>query len=166
MQAIIIMGVSGSGKSTLAAALAGAWDSSFIEGDGLHDDAARAKMAAGEALTDQDRWPWLDRISAAINADLAEKSVPVIATCSALRRCYRDRLRAAVAAPLAFVCLDLPRAELEYRLAQRSGHYMPLSLLDSQLATFEPPVGEDDVLILADDIDPIAAIENWLRDGV
>ncbi|MBA3878460.1 MAG: gluconokinase [Sphingobium sp.] len=140
------MGVSGCGKSTYGRALAGASAARFIEGDDLHGAANVAKMHAGIALTDADRWPWLDRIAAAVNAALA--GGPVVATCSALRRAYRDRLRAGIAAPVHFVLLDVPRDELRRRMAERTGHFMPPELLDSQLATLEWPGGDEAVEIV------------------
>ena len=102
----IIMGVSGCGKSTFAEALAASSGARFVEGDELHSAANIARMRAGQPLTDADRWPWLDRIAAAVNAALAEGSV--VATCSALRLAYRDRLRTGIVAPVRFVLLDVP----------------------------------------------------------
>jgi gluconokinase len=162
--AIIVMGVSGCGKSTLAAALAAAWETDFVEGDDLHDGTARAKMAAGEPLCDEDRWLWLDRISAQLLSVIPNRHRPAIATCSALKRSYRDRLRARIGAPVGFVHLVLARVELENRLAARTGHFMPATLLDSQLSALEPVEGEPDALVLrSSDGDPIEAIEAWLR---
>ena len=159
---VIVMGVSGCGKSTLGAALAHAWGVPFIEGDALHAPESVAKMAAGIALEDADRWPWLDRIGAALNA----AGTGGVASCSALRRAYRDRLRQAVGPHLRFVMLDLPRDELERRMTQRPGHYMPPALLDSQLRTLERPVGETDVLVVdgtAPVEDMVAVTRNWHR---
>jgi gluconokinase len=140
---IIVMGVAGAGKTTFAQELANRDSATFIEGDDLHSEAARAKMAAGTALTDEDRWPWLDRIADAANVARAER--PVIVTCSALRLAYRDRLRASISVPLRFIFLDLAEAELARRLAARTCHYMGPEMLASQLATIEPPLGEADV---------------------
>jgi gluconokinase len=136
------MGVSGSGKSTLGLALAEAMGCRFIEGDEYHSTEAIAKMQAGEPLDDGDRWPWLDRLGAAIGAAVTRDGVAV-AACSALRRSYRDRLIGAIGAPARFVLLDNPREELQRRLGNRPTHYMPPSLLDSQLATLERP-GSDE----------------------
>ncbi|MBA4041989.1 MAG: gluconokinase [Sphingobium sp.] len=143
----IIMGVMGCGKSTYGTALAARSGARFIEGDDLHGAANLAKMAAGIALADADRWPWLDRIAAAINESIGD-GADVVATCSALRRVYRDRLRAAITAPVRFVMLDVPRAELWRRVGSRTGHFMPQALLDSQLATLEWPGGEEGVAIV------------------
>ncbi|OYW22304.1 MAG: hypothetical protein B7Y98_13260 [Sphingomonas sp. 32-62-10] len=141
------MGVSGCGKSTYGVTLSVDTGARFIEGDDLHGAANLAKMAAGIALTDDDRWPWLDRIAVAINGALDE-GVSIVATCSALRRSYRDRLRAAIAVPVLFVLLDVPRDELRRRMAERTGHFMPPDLLDSQLATLEWPSADEAVEIV------------------
>jgi gluconokinase len=141
------MGVSGSGKSTLGALLASRLDCPFLEGDAFHDARAIAKMSAGRPLDDGDRWPWLDRLGLAIGDGLASAGC-VVAACSALRLSYRERLRGAIAAPTRFVLLDASHDELLRRLAHRSGHYMPASLLDSQLATLERPTPEEAVFTL------------------
>lgn len=145
--AVIVMGVSGSGKSTLGAILAQALDCPFLDGDDFHDASAIAKMSAGEPLTDDDRWPWLDRLGCAMAQTLASGS-PAVAACSALKRSYRDRLRAAISAPTRFVLLDAGSDELQRRLQQRVGHYMPASLLDSQLATLERPGADEAATLL------------------
>ncbi len=136
---LVIMGVSGSGKSTVAGVLAGrlGWD--LEEGDDLHPPANVAKMAAGQPLTDADRWPWLDRVAHWI-AEHADAGRPGIITCSALKRSYRDRLRGP---NVVFVHLDGSRDTLERRLNARLDHFMPSSLLDSQLSTLEP-LGADE----------------------
>ena len=152
-QAIIIMGVSGSGKSTLAALLADRLACPFFEGDSFHSEASVAKMRAGQPLTDTDRWPWLDRLGAAIGSAVAGQRRSV-AACSALRRAYRDRLRAAIAAPTVFVLLEADRYELTRRLENRPGHYMPASLLDSQLATLEKPQTDELALALDSTLPP------------
>lgn len=140
--AIVVMGVSGSGKSTLAAALADRLSCPLIEGDDFHSAANVAKMHAGHPLDDADRWPWLDRLGAAIGAASLGPGIAV-AACSALKRSYRERLQAASDVPLAFALLDTRPDELARRLSSRSGHYMPASLLGSQLATLERPgIGE------------------------
>ena len=143
--AVVVMGVSGAGKSTIASRLADdlGWD--FEEGDELHPAANVAKMAAGEPLTDSDREPWLQRVAGWIEAEIAAGRHGVI-TCSALKRAYRDLLRRP---EVLFVYLEVPRAELQRRLAGRKGHYMPASLLDSQLDALEPP-GEDEAALTVD----------------
>lgn len=125
------MGVSGSGKSTVGVLLAERLGVPFTEGDELHPAANVAKMRAGTPLTDADRWPWL----AAAGARLV--AAGGVLSCSALALRYRDRLRELVPG-VRFAHLDVPRAELERRLAARRGHFMPASLLDSQLAALEP----------------------------
>lgn len=145
--AVIVMGVSGCGKSTLGALLADALACPFLEGDEFHDPRAVAKMRAGQPLVDDDRWPWLDRLGAAIDQTLATQG-RVVAACSALKRGYRERLRAAIAGPVSFVLLDAGSDELQRRLGQRAGHYMPASLLASQLATLERPDADEAVMTL------------------
>ena len=143
---IVIMGVSGCGKSSVGAALSGALGIPYRDGDDLHPPANVAKMRAGEALTDADRWPWLDRVA----QELASQA-PVIIGCSALRRVYRDRIRAGAGGPVCFVHLAGSRALIAARMATRSGHFMPASLLDSQFAALEPPEPDEDAVTV--DID-------------
>jgi gluconokinase len=160
---IVVMGVSGSGKSTLARALAEAWNWDFQEGDELHPPANIDKMRAGLALDDDDRRPWLERVAAWIAAELARGRDGVV-TCSALKRRYRDRLRRA-GAGVRFVCIELPPAELERRLRRRR-HFMPASLLDSQLRTLEVPDAAENVLVVAGEDateDIVAAVGRWLE---
>jgi gluconokinase len=142
---IVVMGVMGCGKSSLAAALAEALNLPFIEGDSLHAPASIAKMAAGIPLTDEDRWPFLDRVAEAI---LRQRTDGVVASCSALRRRYRDRLRAKVGGEIRFVLPDLSAADLEARLQGRTGHFMPPSMLRSQLETLEIPGPEEQALVV------------------
>ena len=146
--AIIVMGVSGSGKSTLGALLVERLACPYLEGDAYHAADAIAKMRSGEPLTDADRWPWLDRLGAAVG-EAAQVHGTVVAACSALRRGYRDRLRAMTGVPTRFVLLDIDRERLAQRLAERSDHFMPASLLDSQLAALEPPL-EDELALTLD----------------
>jgi gluconokinase len=145
--AIVVMGVSGCGKSTLGALLAHRLGCAFLEGDAFHDETSVAKMRAGQALTDDDRWPWLERLGLAIKETTASEG-QVVAACSALRRRYRERLRATIGAPVSFVLLDVDREELLRRMSGRPDHYMPTSLLDSQLATLERPTAEEQVFAL------------------
>jgi gluconokinase len=155
------MGVSGSGKTTLGTALAKRLGAEFIEGDTLHPAENIAKMSAGTPLSDEDRWPWLANIA----RTLKEKPHSV-GSCSALKRAYRDRLRSGVGPALRFICLTVPRDELERRMAERRGHFMPPGLLESQLATFEPPVGETDVLMIDGTASPQTNVERaiaWLE---
>ncbi len=139
------MGVSGSGKSTVGAAIADALGLDFVDGDAFHAPASVAKMRAGTPLEDADRWPWLDRIGARL-AEAAHAPRGVAIACSALRRAYRDRIRAA-APGVRFVFLDGPADLIRARMAERAGHYMPGALLASQLETLErPQADESDVL--------------------
>ena len=143
MPHVVVMGVSGCGKTTVGRLLARHLEVPFIEGDELHPPRNVELMAAGIALNDEDRAGWLD----AVAAELARRPEGAVASCSALRRRYRDRLRRAMPA-LRFVHLRGDRAVLEGRLAQRRGHYMPASLLDSQLQTLEAPSADEQPLEL------------------
>jgi gluconokinase len=113
-------------------------------------------MSAGHPLDDDDRWPWLDRIAAALKEDRGGRGAVV--ACSALRRAYRDRLRAGVGPTLRFVYLKAAPDLMRARVASRKGHYMPASLVDSQFAALEPPDGETDVVTMAADADLAPAI--------
>lgn len=144
MRRIVVMGVAGCGKSTVAQALADRLGLPMIEGDALHPPANVAAMSAGRPLTDADRWPWLDAVGAA----LAAAPGGAVATCSALKRRYRDRLRAE-AGDVLFVHLTGDRDLIAIRMSAREGHFMPLSLLDSQFAALEPP-GPDENAVAAD----------------
>jgi gluconokinase len=137
---VVVMGVSASGKSTVGAALARDLGVPFVDGDDLHPAANIAKMSRGVPLDDADRMPWLDAVGARL-ADGAAHGGVVVA-CSALRRAYRDRLRAA-APTTVFVHLDADAETLARRAQGRHGHFMPASLLVSQLATLEP-LGADE----------------------
>jgi len=142
---IVVMGVAGSGKSTLAAALAARLGAELIEADELHSDANVARMAAGVPLSDADRWPWLAAVRRAMRS-----RQDVVVACSALRRSYRDALRAA--GEVRFLYLAIDREEAARRLAHRSGHFMGAGMLDSQLAALEPPApDETDVATLSAD---------------
>ena len=149
-QAVIVMGVSGCGKSSVGAALAGRLELPFIEGDVLHPETNVAKMAAGTPLTDEDRWPWLAVIGERM-AEALERGEGIVVSCSALKKIYRDHLRAATGGRLSFVYLDGSRELLGRRMGARTGHFMPLGLLDSQLATLEVPTGEPGVVTVSID---------------
>jgi gluconokinase len=158
--AIIVMGVSGSGKSTLGTLLADRLGCRFLEGDHFHSEANVEKMRHGTALTDLDRWPWLDALGRATGDAVARDGLCVVA-CSALKRSYRDRLASAIGTPLMFALLETGRRELERRLADRPGHYMPVSLLDSQLCTLERPGADEPALVMDADEAP-----QWLADQI
>ncbi|WP_231479926.1 MULTISPECIES: gluconokinase [unclassified Microbacterium] len=134
---IVVMGVSGVGKTTVGRELARRMGVAFIDADDLHGPENIAKMAAGAPLDDDDRWPWLDRVGAALAADPA-----VVVACSALKRSYRDRLRAS-APTVFFVHLDAPRERVVAQTTARRDHFMPPALLASQLQTLEP-LGPDE----------------------
>lgn len=142
---LVVMGVAGCGKSTVAAALAAATGLRFLDGDTLHGPSNIAKMAAGTPLDDDDRGPWLDAVGAA----LAGAPAPgLVVACSALKRAYRDRLRAAAAGTV-FVHLHGDPELLEQRLRARPDHFMSAAMLTSQLATLEP-LEQDEAGIITD----------------
>jgi gluconokinase len=132
----VIMGVCGCGKSTVGAALAQAFDVDFIEGDAYHPAPNVIKMSAGEPLTDDDRAGWLQALAREIAAARA-RGEGIVVSCSALKRRYRDLLRQADP-DLRFAHLQGPRGMIAARMQTRIGHYMPISLLDSQLRDLEP----------------------------
>ncbi|WP_244127973.1 gluconokinase [Burkholderia gladioli] len=161
MQAIVIMGVSGCGKSTFGARLAARIDARFVEGDAFHPAASREKMTAGIALTDADRQSWLDTLLQALATG------GVVLSCSALRKRYRDTLRAGTAS-LRFVFLDLSAEDALQRASQRSDHFFPASLVEDQYLQLERPDDEPGVLCLPASTDIEAALTatlDWL-DGV
>ena len=139
--AVIVMSVSGAGKTTVERGLAKALRGKFLEGDDLHTDAARARMHSGKALTDEDRWPWLDRIGFRLAEGLAARR-PTVVACSALKRAYCDRLRAATGPSLTFVSLAADPEAMRRRVDGRKTPYMPASLVDSQFAAIETPRDE------------------------
>lgn len=134
-QHLVVMGVAGSGKTTVATLLARHLGTEYAEADQFHPEANIAKMSAGTPLTDEDRWPWLEAIRDWLSAE-ADAGRSGVVTCSALKRSYRDLLRTA-RGQVCFVHLDGSPDLLAERMAHRSGHFMPTSLLPSQLATLE-----------------------------
>ena len=151
--AIVIIGVSGSGKSTLGALLADRLSRPFLEGDDLHAPDSVEKMRSGRPLDDAERGPWLDRIGQALREAVAGDGV-AIASCSALKRSYRERLATAIDAPVLFVLPRLDTADLQRRVESRAHAYMPPALLADQIATFEAPGADEDVLIVDGTLDP------------
>ncbi|NEY31783.1 AAA family ATPase [Streptomyces sp. PRKS01-65] len=131
---VVVMGVAGTGKTTIGPLLAARLGVPYAEGDDFHPAANIAKMSAGTPLTDDDRWPWLDAIGAWAHE---RAGLGGVVSSSALKRAYRDRLRAA-APGLVFVHLTGSRELIEDRMSQRQGHFMPTALLDSQFATLQP----------------------------
>ncbi|MGA2795577.1 MAG: gluconokinase [Roseiarcus sp.] len=160
--ALVVMGVSGSGKTVVGTAIANALGIAFFDGDDLHSAEARAKMTAGIPLNDEDRAPWLTRIGVLL-ADAVAHPDGVVVACSALRRGYRDRLRAIAGPSLRFLFLKGDKARMRERVAQRKGHYMPASLIDSQFAALESPEGESDVVTLAADADLSQALRETIE---
>jgi len=142
---IVVMGVSGCGKSTVGRDIALALGRAFIDADDLHPIANKAKMAAGNPLGDDDRWPWLDIVGDAL-ALRDENGVPPVVACSALKRVYRDRLRAQAPGTV-FVLLDGSRELLQSRIGPRAHEFMPATLLDSQLATLEVLESDEGVVV-------------------
>ncbi|WP_315838123.1 gluconokinase [Bradyrhizobium prioriisuperbiae] len=156
--AIILMGVSGSGKSTVAEALARRTGFAIEDADAFHPQANIDKMHAGTPLTDDDRWPWLRAIADAIDRK-AETGWPVIIACSALKRSYRDVLVHG-RSDVQIVYLRGTRNLIAARLAGRHGHFMPASLLDSQLAALEEPTPDEPVVTVDIDADVEIIVTN------
>jgi gluconokinase len=158
--AVVVMGVSSCGKTSIGEALARALRAEFVEGDTLHPKANVAKMSAGKPLNDDDRLPWLERVGDALRG-----SSGIIASCSALKKSYRELIARRAGRPVFFVFLDGSRQLLEKRIASRTHHFMPPSLLDSQLATLERPAPEErakafDIALPVDVI--VAQAGRWL----
>jgi gluconokinase len=156
---IILMGVSGVGKTTVGVRLAATLGWRFRDADDFHAPESIAKMAAGIALTDEDRWPWLARLREFIRSAL-ESGEDVVLACSALKKAYRERLTVDSTRER-WVALWAPRDVIARRLAARRGHYMPPALLDSQLATLE--VAED-ALKVDVSADPDMVVAHILRE--
>ncbi|AEA25744.1 carbohydrate kinase, thermoresistant glucokinase family [Pseudonocardia dioxanivorans CB1190] len=159
---VVVSGVSGTGKSTVARLLVErtGWD--FAEGDDLHPAANRRKMTAGTPLDDADRLPWLRRIAAWVGTCEADGRNAVV-TCSALRRSYRDLLRAGHPS-VWFVQLTAGPEDLDRRLRTRRGHFMPASLLGSQLTTLEPLTPDEPGAVYPSDGGPLRVAERVLGD--
>ncbi len=158
---IVVMGVSGVGKTTVAQGMASALGWEFAEGDDLHPEANVAKMAAGQPLTDEDRWPWLRSIGDWMSAEVTAGRSAVV-TCSALRRAYRDVLREG-RPEVVFCHLTANPSLLGERVGQRTDHYMPASLLPSQLATLEPLQPDEPGVEVSSEGDPAAVIARALQ---
>lgn len=135
---IVVMGVSSSGKSTVGQSVARRLHVPFLDGDGYHPEANVEKMRAGTPLTDEDRWPWLERLARALH-EAADRKGASVGACSALKRAYRDFLVQQAGEPILFVYLQGSREVIGERMAKRQHEYMPTSLLDSQFATLEVP---------------------------
>jgi len=158
--ALVVMGVSGSGKTSVGAGIAARLGLPFVDGDDLHSAANIAKMHAGIALDDRDRAPWLDAIGAVLG-DADRSPAGVVIACSALKRAYRDRLRAA-SGGCRFLYLALAPDLARRRVAGRPGHFMPTTLVADQFATLEPPAPDETDVLSVDTGRPLAAIlENF-----
>jgi len=162
MHAITVMGVAGCGKTSLGQGLAAALGYAFLEGDSFHDAASVAKMAAGSALTDADRHGWLERLALQLQAH----PQGVVLSCSALKRSYRERLRAA-RPDLGFVFLEIsPELALQRVAARAHQHLFPASLVQSQFQTLESPSGEAGVLTVPAALPPQEQLDlaaGWAR---
>lgn len=158
---VLVMGICGTGKSTVAAAIASQLNGSFIEGDDYHPPENVAHMAAGLPLTDGMRLGWLDRLAQVTH----NAPAPAVLSCSALRQSYRRRL-SSVAGSMRIVYLHGDRALIEARMSARPGHFMPVSLIDSQLATLEPPDPVAEAAIWIDIDNSPAAILKQAMDGL
>ena len=157
MKAFIVMGVAGCGKSSVGEQLAKRFGFEFIEGDDLHDPASIEKMSGGNSLTDEDRMPWLRRIGERV----ANSSEPVVISCSALKRSYRDLIRLHADKPVLFLHLSAPQPVIAKRIKQRAGHFMPPALLTSQFQTLEPLDGDEPRAV----IDIIQPLERSINDA-
>jgi carbohydrate kinase (thermoresistant glucokinase family) len=142
----MVTGVSGAGKTTFGTALAQRMGWTFLECDVLHPPANVEKMRAGIPLTDADRAPWLDAVAERLR-ELSSAGRPAVVACSALKLAYRKKLKAACGAWL-LIYLEARPEDTRIRLAERRGHYMPATLLDSQFATLEAPSSDEQPLIL------------------
>lgn len=144
---LVFMGVCGSGKSTIAEEAAQYLGCGpVIEADSYHSPEMKAKMRAGIPLTDEDRWPWLERLNEAMRTSQASWTV---VTCSALRRAYREKLAQGLEDTVRFIFLDAPQSVIASRLAVRSHEYMPASLLESQFRTLERPQSDEPVITVS-----------------
>ena len=157
---LIAMGVSGAGKSKIGEMLAERLHCAFTDGDAFHSAANKEKMHHGIPLTDEDRWPWLETIRAAIVEKQTAHETAVF-TCSSLKRSYRDVLRDGDK-DVCFVYLKGSRAVLEERLTTRTGHFFDPSLLQSQLDTLEEP-GTDEAITVNIELTPEAIVDEVLK---
>jgi len=133
------MGTTGCGKSTIGEGLSQCMNAAYLEGDDFHSAENKEKMAAGIALTDDDRWPWLKTLSDAMRGSRGK----TVTSCSSLKRSYRDFITTNAKEPILFVYLKGSRELLASRLSERQGHFMNTGLLDSQLETLEPPQNDE-----------------------
>lgn len=141
--AVVVMGVTSCGKSTVGLALAETLGAHYTEGDELHPPSNITKMSAGNPLNDDDRWPWLAKVGESLRAPGGK-----VTSCSALKRSYRNHITLSAQRPVGFVLLHGTQELLAARSAARKGHFMPPSLLASQLATLEIPDADEDAIII------------------
>lgn len=159
-RAVVIMGVCGSGKTEIGRRLATALDWAFRDADDFHPPENVAKMRAGVPLVDEDRWPWLDSLAPLLMA-AAAGGTPTVLACSALARRYRDRL--GMPHPhVGLVHLDDAGGVIRGRLERRAGHFMPATLLDSQLAVLERPAADERPIVVDVAADPDAIVRTIL----
>jgi gluconokinase len=158
---VVVMGVSGCGKTTIAQGISELTGLPYGEADRFHPQENIDKMTAGIPLDDEDRWPWLRDLAAWMSAQASENRSTVIA-CSALKRSYRDVLRSGPPG-LQFVHLHGPKELIQGRMAKRAGHFMPLSLLDSQFATLEPLQDDEDGVVLDLSLTPEELVDEAIR---
>ena len=162
---LVVMGVSGCGKSTFSQAIGDAMGLQVADGDDFHAPESVAKMQAGIALDDADRWPWLDRIAAFLSTGLsvgldagahrADQEKGRVVACSALKRSYRDRIRSTLPT-VRFIFLDGDAELIKRRMRERTGHFMPTGLLDDQLRTLQRPDTDETDVITVNMAQPIA----------
>jgi gluconokinase len=153
VSAIVVMGVSGAGKSTVGKLIAQRLDCPFRDADSFHPPANVAKMAGGQPLSDEDRWPWLRAIAAWIAEHRAAGTTCVV-TCSALKRAYRDIVTEHQRADVRLVYLEGEFDLIAARLAARKGHFMPPALLESQFDALEPPTADERAIAVSIDATP------------
>lgn len=156
---IIVMGVCGCGKSTIGEKVAALNGLPFMDADDYHPRSNVEKMSKGIPLGDLDRWPWFANLADAMNEKAAE-SGSIVCGCSSLKRSYRDLLVEKLNKPVLFVYLDGDRDLLLDRMSARKGHYMPTSLLDSQLATLEVPQADENALKISIDQSVASIVQN------
>ncbi|MEO7447871.1 MAG: gluconokinase, GntK/IdnK-type [Humibacillus sp.] len=157
---VIVMGVSGSGKTTIAKGISTVMGWEFAEGDAFHSDANVEKMRSGHPLTDEDRWPWLESIGDWITSKESAGESAVV-TCSALRRVYRDLLRRG-RPHVRFLHIEAPTDLIHDRMEHRPGHYMPPSLLPSQLAILEPLASDEPGVTVPNEGSPAQVLDRSL----
>lgn len=151
----VVMGVAGCGKTSIGQGVADRIGATFIDGDDFHPASNIEKMSSGQALDDQDRWPWLSIVA----SELAKRKGIVLVGCSALKKQYRDFISEKAGEPVTFIYLKGSRELIENRMRSRQGHFMPTSLLDSQFAALEEPQEEENAFAVSIDQSQAEIIE-------